>query len=158
MNDTLITSKEQLNQIKSQARFNIRTVFSERIRGTNYTVEIPNDWFRVYQYNSIQELEEVISSIIEDEDFQLFDCGDGFFFDCNPDDILIIYQIFRIFQEQGRQDLVDKYKEGVIRPIQDYFDARKSGECNIDEMDEFYEDILDDFINSNFPITEDTIV
>lgn len=155
--DTTITSQEQLNQVKAQALFNIKSYCSEFNSHGSEDIEVDfnNESWYLYQYNSWEDLEKVVQSILED--LHLYDCGDDAFFDCNPDNICIIYQIFRIFQAIGRDYLVDKYKDRIINALKDYFDARQSGKCDLDDWDEMYGEYLDNFINSSFPKTEDTI-
>lgn len=158
----LITTQALLDFVKSKAKFNIKSYTSEfRIpQGIKYNtceVAIPGeDCFDLYQYDSIDDLERIVKSI--NEDLNLWDCGDDEFFDGQPDKMGIIYQIFRIFQEQGRQDLIDKYKPAPINAINEYFDARESGECDLDDWDELYEEYLDNFTSSTFPVSKDTLV
>lgn len=157
-----IFTQAQLETIKSKAKFNIKSYTSEfpipsGIHYNTYEVEIPGeDCFDLYQFNSINDLEIIVRSI--NHDLNLWDCGDDEFFDGQPDKMGIIYQIFRIFQEQGRQDLVDKYKPAPINAINEYFDARESGECDLDDWDELYEEYLDNFTSSTFPASKDTLV
>lgn len=156
MDITSITSQEQLNQIKGKALFNIKSYTMEFPSHTEgIEVDFNNDSWYLCQYNSITELEEVVQGIIED--LNLWDCGDDDFFDCNPDKLGILYQIFRIFQKECGQYLVDQYKEPVINALKDYFDARQSGKCNTEEMSTTYESYLDNFTKSEFPENEDTL-
>lgn len=154
---SIITSEEQLNQVKDQALFNIKSYcqsFNSHISEV-IEVEFDDEYWYLYQYNSIDDLEKVVHDILED--IKLYDCGDDDFFDYNPDNIGIVYQIFRIFKLQNRLDLVDKYKDKIINILKDYFEARQSGECDLDDNDDLYWDYLDSFINSIFPVTDDVI-